>query len=311
MRAQRCVGTACCLRRVPLVVWRAMNDRNAKFTTLSGVRPSTIVVLFVAVTAALAVPILTHPLPPLIDYINNLARAYVDRDHRLGRRLPALLYDRVAAHPQSDDGSGGAGPAPVHEHLRRRAGLHARDLRPDPGGTFALNRALFGRWSVVPIAAGHHPLQRSVARRRDELRVRHRAWRSGRWQAGSCSANSPGRGASSCRRCSSSRCSSATCSRSDSTGLACWPSRPTACGPRGGSRSAPSVRFRRHRCALPRRHRAAAGEPDHGPCRRGHLGVLGQVPGAAAGVHGLLLLRRRASHRRHRPRHRLADVARR
>jgi hypothetical protein len=42
-----------------------------------GLRASTVMVLFLAVTAALSVPILTHPLPPLIDYLNNLARAHI------------------------------------------------------------------------------------------------------------------------------------------------------------------------------------------------------------------------------------------
>jgi hypothetical protein len=131
-----------------------MNDRNAKFTTLSGVRPSIIVVLFAAVTAALAVPVLTHPLPPLIDYINNLARAHIiatigsDADFQRfytieWRLIPNLMMDLVV---------------PV---LNRVMNIYVAGqvftlatFVLIMSGTFALHRALFGRWSVVPIAAG-------------------------------------------------------------------------------------------------------------------------------------------------------------
>ncbi len=40
-------------------------------------RASSVAILFVLVALALSVPILTHPLPPLTDYINSLAGAYV------------------------------------------------------------------------------------------------------------------------------------------------------------------------------------------------------------------------------------------
>ena len=41
-------------------------------------------------------------------------------------------------------------------------------------GTLALNRQLFGRWSVLPLIAAPVPLQQRVPGRHDELRVRDR-----------------------------------------------------------------------------------------------------------------------------------------
>ena len=117
------------------------------------VRPSTIAILFLAVTAALAVPILTHPLPPLTDYINNLARAHViatigsDADFQRfytieWRVIPNLMMDLAV---------------PV---LNRFMSIYAAGQAFTVvtfililSGTFALHRALFGRWSAVPVAA--------------------------------------------------------------------------------------------------------------------------------------------------------------
>ena len=42
-----------------------------------GFRPSTVAILFVVLMAAALLPIATHPLPPLADYPNHLARTHV------------------------------------------------------------------------------------------------------------------------------------------------------------------------------------------------------------------------------------------
>jgi hypothetical protein len=117
------------------------------------VRGSTVLLLFLAVTAAVCVPILTHPLPPLTDYLNNLARAHViatiagDADLQRfytieWRIIPNLMTDLVV---------------PV---LARATSIYAAGqiftvatLVLTLSGTFALHRVLFGRWSVVPVAA--------------------------------------------------------------------------------------------------------------------------------------------------------------
>lgn len=118
-----------------------------------GIRPSTVVILFMWVTAALSVPILIHPLPPLIDYLNNLARAHViatiDSDADLQRFyaiewriIPNLMMDLLV---------------PV---LNRFMSIYVAGQVFTVAtfilmlsGTFALHRVLFGRWSVVPLAA--------------------------------------------------------------------------------------------------------------------------------------------------------------
>lgn len=117
-------------------------------------RPSTIAALFLAVAAAVSVPVLTHPLPPLVDYINNLARSHIiatigtDADFQRfyaieWRIIPNLMMD--LAVPQ----------------LNRLMTIYSAGqvfilvaFVLILSGTFALNRALFGRWSAVPAAAG-------------------------------------------------------------------------------------------------------------------------------------------------------------
>ena len=44
---------------------------------LAGFSPITIALMFVLLMAAASIPILTHPLPPLADYVNHLARTEV------------------------------------------------------------------------------------------------------------------------------------------------------------------------------------------------------------------------------------------
>jgi hypothetical protein len=110
-------------------------------------------VLSVILLAALAVPIVTHPLPPLSAYLNNLSRAHViatigtdadlQRFYAIEWRLvPNLMMDLVV-------------PA-----LSRLVGIYPAGqmfivscFLLILSGTFALHRALFGRLSIVPLAA--------------------------------------------------------------------------------------------------------------------------------------------------------------
>jgi hypothetical protein len=114
----------------------------------------TLAVLFVAMVAAVSVPVLTHPAPPLTDYMNNLARAHViaaiatDADLQRfyaieWRVIPNLMIDLMV---------------PV---LNRFMSIYLAGqvftvaaLALILSGTLALHRALFGRWSVVPLLAG-------------------------------------------------------------------------------------------------------------------------------------------------------------
>jgi len=120
---------------------------------MQGTRRATMAVPFAVAMTAVAVPVVTHPLPPLTDYVNNLAAAYVigaigaDADLQRyyaieWRIVPNLMMDLVV-------------PA-----LHRFMSIYLAGqvfvvlaLGLILSGTFALSRALLGRWSVAPAAA--------------------------------------------------------------------------------------------------------------------------------------------------------------
>jgi hypothetical protein len=119
-------------------------------TSFSGMQ---IAILCVAILMLAAIPILTQPLPPVEDYVNHLARMHVmasiDTDHDLARFyeiqwqiVPNLMMDLIV-------------PPLAHLIGVYKAGqvftLAAFALILT--GTFALNRALFGRWSLLPLIA--------------------------------------------------------------------------------------------------------------------------------------------------------------
>ena len=107
-------------------------------------------VLFVGITA---IPILLHPLPPLSDYINHLSRMHVIAaiagDSNLARFyqvdwqvIPNLMMDMIL-------------PVLVRVMSIYAAGqaYTIASFVLILSGTFALNRQLYGRWSVLPLAA--------------------------------------------------------------------------------------------------------------------------------------------------------------
>ena len=118
---------------------------TAEFTGLQ------VAVLFAALALVASIPIITHPLPPLSDYVNHLARmhviASVGRDADLARFyeidwqiIPNLVMDLV-----------------VPRLTAFMTVYHAGQLFTVAtfvliaSGTLALNRALFGSWSVLPL----------------------------------------------------------------------------------------------------------------------------------------------------------------
>jgi hypothetical protein len=108
---------------------------------------------FVLFAAVAALPILLYPLPPISDYINHLSRMHViaslGRDSDLARFyqvnwqiIPNLMMDMIVPN------------------LVRLMNVYAAgqiytiaSFVLIMSGTFALNRQLFGRWSVLPLAA--------------------------------------------------------------------------------------------------------------------------------------------------------------
>jgi len=114
---------------------------------------SAVALMFVAVTIAVSIPIITHPLPPLSDYLNHLATAHVvdavandpdlDRFYRIEwQAIPNLMVDLVvpALHRFMDI------------YLAGQIFTVAIFLAI-LSGTLVLNRALYGRWSALPLIA--------------------------------------------------------------------------------------------------------------------------------------------------------------
>jgi len=112
-----------------------------------------IALLFVLCMALVAIPIITHPLPPLSDYVNHLARMHViaalPDDKDLARFysldwsiLPNLMMDIVV--PVIDRFTSIYLAGEIYTLL-----CFALII----GGTLTLHRALFGSWSALPLLA--------------------------------------------------------------------------------------------------------------------------------------------------------------
>jgi hypothetical protein len=112
-----------------------------------------IAALFVVFAAIAAIPVLLHPLPPISDYVNHLSRMHViatiGRDSDLARFyqvnwevIPNLMMDLIL-------------PVLVRVMSIYTAGqaYMIASFVLILSGTFALNRQLHGRWSVLPLAA--------------------------------------------------------------------------------------------------------------------------------------------------------------
>jgi hypothetical protein len=108
-------------------------------------------VLFLVFVVMVSIPIITHPLPPLEDYVNHLARMHViatiNGDPDLARFyeinwqiIPNLVMDAVV-------------PALVRFMNVYQAGqvFTIATFTLMLSGALAINRALYGRWSVLPL----------------------------------------------------------------------------------------------------------------------------------------------------------------
>jgi hypothetical protein len=120
----------------------------------AGPSGAVVALMFVAVAAVVAIPVITHPLPPISDYINHLATDHVvdaiDRDPDLNRYyriewqpIPDLMMDLVVPF--------------LHRFMSIYLAGQIFFISIFVGilsGAMVLNRALFGRWSPLPLAAG-------------------------------------------------------------------------------------------------------------------------------------------------------------
>lgn len=119
----------------------------------AGFSGSQIAVLFVALVMIASIPILTQPLPPIEDYVNHLARMHVmaslgsnaalTRFYEVDWQIvPNLMMDLIVPT------------------LSRLTGIYLAGqvftiatFALILSGGLALNRALFGRWSLLPLIA--------------------------------------------------------------------------------------------------------------------------------------------------------------
>jgi hypothetical protein len=124
---------------------------GAASSAVEDARPWTIAILTVLLLAIAAIPIVTHPLPPLQDYDNHLARAYVinaiGSDPDLARFywidwqiIPNLMVDLVV-------------PALNHFVDIYTAGqlFSILAFAAIVSGALVLHRSLFGHWSALPL----------------------------------------------------------------------------------------------------------------------------------------------------------------
>lgn len=128
-------------------------DRRAVRWPTSDFTGVQIAVLFVALTLLISVPVWTHPLPPLSDYVNHLARMHIIATVRTNADL-ARFYEidwQIIPNLAMDL---------IVPLLGRFTNIYlagqiftVATFAVIMSGTLALNRALVGRWSVLPFVA--------------------------------------------------------------------------------------------------------------------------------------------------------------
>jgi hypothetical protein len=110
-------------------------------------------VVFLVFLLISIIPLLTHPLPPLEDYANHVSRMQVLADHGQNPNLakyyeidwellPNLMMDLIVPWIAKV----------VNVYLASQI-FTMTIFALIMSGTFALNRALFGRWSMLPLIA--------------------------------------------------------------------------------------------------------------------------------------------------------------
>jgi hypothetical protein len=112
-----------------------------------------IAALFVLFAAIAAIPVMLYPLPPISDYVNHLSRMHIiaslGSDSNLARFyevnwqiIPNLMMDMIVPNLVRVMNVYAAGQA-----------YTIASFVLIMSGTFALNRQLHGRWSVLPLVA--------------------------------------------------------------------------------------------------------------------------------------------------------------
>jgi hypothetical protein len=120
---------------------------------ISGFSGVQVLVLFLVCTLLISIPVWTHPLPPISDYINHLARMHVIAN-LASKPLLAQFYEvdwQVIPNLTMD-----LLVPPLAKimsiYMAGRVFIVAM-FALIISGTLALNRVLIGRWSLLPLAA--------------------------------------------------------------------------------------------------------------------------------------------------------------
>jgi hypothetical protein len=130
------------------ITTRLSGPSRTRITDLAG---SQVAILFFVLTLLISIPVWTHPLPPLSDYVNHLARMHViatlPSNPLLARHyqvewqiIPNLTMDLMVPLFQRF----------MNVYLAGQV-FTVLTFALIVSGGLALNRALFGRWSVLPL----------------------------------------------------------------------------------------------------------------------------------------------------------------
>src|SRR5690349_5056330 len=120
---------------------------------VSGFSGVQVLVLFLVCTLLISVPVWTHPLPPISDYINHLARMHVIATLNKNPLLADFYDIKWEVIPNLTMDLLVPPLAKVMSIYRAGQVFIVAMFALIISGTLALNRALIGRWSLLPLAA--------------------------------------------------------------------------------------------------------------------------------------------------------------
>jgi hypothetical protein len=124
---------------------------SSNLRSLDDFKSSTIAVLFVLLVAIASIPIITHTLPPLSDYLNHLGRTYIINKIGFDPDLTRFYFTRWQALPNLIIDIVMLALNPFMDIYRAGRVFIVTAFILIISGTLALNRALFGRWSALPL----------------------------------------------------------------------------------------------------------------------------------------------------------------
>jgi hypothetical protein len=116
-------------------------------------KPSAIAVLFVVLIAVASIPVITHALPPLSDYLNHLGRTYVINHAGSDPDLSRYYFTKWQVLPNLMIDAAMLALNPFMDIYRAGQVFTIAAFVLILSGALALNRALFGYWSALPLAA--------------------------------------------------------------------------------------------------------------------------------------------------------------